>query len=211
MEELRSVIAKNISSLRQASGMTQAELAQKLNYSDKAVSKWERAESVPDVSVLRDIAFLFGVTVDYLLTMDHVTALPEPTLPERLSKRNHRFITAMSIVMVWLLATFLFVLIELLPYPATGHWMVFIYSVPISMIVWLVFNSIWFDARRNFLIISLLMWTTLASIHITFLPFNYNVWLVFVTGVPGQVIILLWSQLHRIKRPRKKKKAPKAE
>ncbi len=205
MEELRSTIAKNISSLRQASGMTQAELAQKLNYSDKAVSKWERAESIPDVSVLRDIAVLFGVTVDYLLTQDHVTALPETSLPQELNTRNHSFITAMSIVLVWLVATFLFVLIELLPYPATTHWMVFIYSVPISLVVWLVFNSIWFNARRNFLIISLLMWATLASIHISFLPFKYNIWLIFVTGIPGQIIILLWSKIRYIKRPRLRK------
>lgn len=210
MEELRSTIAKNISSLRQASGMTQAELAQKLNYSDKAVSKWERAESIPDVSVLRDIAILFGVTVDYLLTLDHVAALPETSLPEKLNTRNHSFITAMSVVLVWLVATFLFVLIELLPYPATNHWMVFVYSVPISIVVWLVFNSIWFNARRNFLIISLLMWTTLASIHISFLPFQHNVWLIFVTGIPGQIIILLWSKIRYIKRPRKMK-APKTE
>ena len=210
MEELRTTIAKNISSLRQASGMTQAELAQKLNYSDKAVSKWERAESIPDVSVLRDVALLFGVTVDYLLTLDHVASLPETSLPEKLSTRNHTFITAMSIVLVWLVATFLFVLIELLPYPAVNHWMVFVYSVPISIVVWLVFNSIWFNVRRNFLIISLLMWSTLASIHISFLPFQHNVWLIFVTAIPGQIIILLWSKIHYIKRPRKMK-APKAE
>ena len=210
MEELRSTIAKNISSLRQASGMTQAELAQKLNYSDKAVSKWERAESIPDISVLRDISVLFGVTVDYLLTLDHVSSLPEPPLSEKVSHRNHRFITALSIAAVWLLATFLFVLIELLPYPATGHWMVFIYSVPISILVWLIFNSIWFTARRNFLIISLLMWTTLASIHVSFLPFQHNIWLIFTTGIPGQIIILLWSNIRRIKRPRKNK-LPKPE
>ena len=210
MEELRSVIAKNISSLRQASGMTQAELAQKLNYSDKAVSKWERAESIPDVSVLRDLSVLFGVTVDYLLTSDHVAALPETTLPEKLANRNHSFITAMSIVLVWLVATFLFVLIELLPYPATGHWMVFVYSVPVSIVVWLIFNSIWFNSRRNFLIISLLIWTTLASIHVSFLPFQHNIWLIFITGIPGQVIILLWSKIRYIKRPRKMK-APKTE
>ena len=195
MEELRTTIAKNISSLRQASGMTQAELAQKLNYSDKAVSKWERAESIPDVSVLRDVALLFGVTVDYLLTLDHVSSLPETSLPEKLSTRNHSFITAMSIVLVWLVATFLFVLIELLPYPAVNHWMVFVYSVPISIVVWLVFNSIWFQPKLNYLIISLLMWSLLVTVQMTILPFGHNVWPIYILGIPAQIIIIIWSKL----------------
>ena len=71
MDELKNIIAENLQSLRRDAGMTQAALAEKLNYTDKAVSKWERGESVPDVAVLRDIADLFGVTVDYLLRSDH--------------------------------------------------------------------------------------------------------------------------------------------
>ena len=199
---------ENIKQLRKEKGITQESLAEQLGVSAQSISRWELSICYPDLEMLPSIANFFGVTVDYLLTLDHVTSLPEAVLPEKLSKQNHRFITAMSIVMVWLLATFLFVLIELLPYPATGHWLAFIYSVPISTVVWLVFNSIWFKSRRNFFIISVLMWTTLAAIHISVLPFHYNVWLVFVTGIPGQIIILLWSQLHRIKRP-KKNKLPK--
>ena len=67
MSDIKAIIAKNITALRQNHKMTQIELAEKLNYSDKAVSKWERGESVPDISVLKQIADLFGVTVDYLL------------------------------------------------------------------------------------------------------------------------------------------------
>ena len=53
MEDLKLIIAKNIVMLRRRDGMTQFELAQRLNYSDKAVSKWERGESVPDIAVLK--------------------------------------------------------------------------------------------------------------------------------------------------------------
>ena len=61
MEDIKSIVAENIASLRQAHGMTQLELAEKLNYSDKTISKWERAESSPDISVLAEMAALFGV------------------------------------------------------------------------------------------------------------------------------------------------------
>jgi transcriptional regulator with XRE-family HTH domain len=71
MEDYKRIIANNITELRKAVPLTQAELAEKLNYSDKAVSKWERGESIPDVIVLKQIAELFGVTVDYLLEDVH--------------------------------------------------------------------------------------------------------------------------------------------
>ena len=71
MQDWKFIIAKNITALRQNRKMTQAELAEKLNYSDKAVSKWERGESVPDVLVLKSIADMFGVSLDYLLEADH--------------------------------------------------------------------------------------------------------------------------------------------
>ena len=69
--DLKQTIAKNITALRQGRKMTQIELAEKLNYSDKAISKWERGESIPDVTVLKSIADLFGVTLDYLLQESH--------------------------------------------------------------------------------------------------------------------------------------------
>ena len=77
MEDLKSIIAENITALRKGSSMTQIELAEKLNYSDKAISKWERGESVPDITVLKAIADMFGVTVDYLLVREHIVECEE--------------------------------------------------------------------------------------------------------------------------------------
>ena len=75
----REIIAENIVTLRKNAGLTQAELAERLNYSDKAISKWERAEAVPDVLVLAQLAELFGVTVDYFLhTQDEMDAYLSP-------------------------------------------------------------------------------------------------------------------------------------
>ena len=56
MEELKDIIAHNLVAYRKAAGLTQAEIADKLNYSDKAVSKWERGEGMPDVAVLKTLA-----------------------------------------------------------------------------------------------------------------------------------------------------------
>ena len=201
MEDLKPVIAKNITLLRQNAKMTQIELAEKLNYSDKAISKWERAESIPDVSVLKSIADLFGVTVDYLLHSDNEPVAPnEETAVKTVRHRNHMVITSLSVLLVWFIATFCYVILDILGEQMALCWLPFLYAVPVSMIVWLVFNSIWFNTRRNYLIISLLMWTALISVVVSLLAAGFSAWTLLVLGVPGQVIILMWSRLQSTKK-----------
>lgn len=200
MDDLKMVIADNIATLRREAGMTQIQMAERLNYSDKAVSKWERGESIPDVAVLKELADLFSVSLDYLLEKEHpVKPEVKQTLRQRI--RNHGFITGICVLLVWLLATVAFVIVDIVA--ANGvqrQWLAFVYAVPVSMIVWLVFNSIWFNARRNFLIVSLLMWSVLAAIFVSFLAFGINVRQVFILGIPGQFIILMWSRIRRAKK-----------
>ncbi len=195
MVDLKPIIAKNISVLRQGHNMTQLELAEKLNYSDKAISKWERAESIPDITVLKEIADLFGVTLDYLVQAEHKAA-PVVTISKERRIKNHAFITIMSILLVWLVMTFSFVVIDIAVPTATAHWLCFVYAVPMSMIVWLVFNSTWFNSRRNFLIISLLVWSFLLAAYLTSFAFGKNYWQIFILGIPGQLIIFMWSRLR---------------
>ncbi len=202
MEDMKRTVAHNISTLRKHHGMTQLDLAEKLNYSDKAVSKWERGDSLPDILVLKNIADLFGVTVDYLITAEHDTPPPpadqgdgQPSAPRhRFPFRVHAVITGLSVLLVWLIATFLFFIFAYaLPDSLFGQLMPFVWAIPVSAIVWLVMNSIWFNRRRNYLIISLLMWSVLLGIYLTVLAFGVNLWLIFVLGIPGQAIIFMWS------------------
>ncbi len=192
MEDLKSIIAENITQLRKESGLTQLELAERLNYSDKAVSKWERAESLPDVGVLKQIADMFQVTVDYLLKADHTA---EKEMVARVSRRIHRnqsIITGISIVLVWLIATVVFFILEAATKIKPENLsLCYTYAIPATFVVWLVFNSMWFNQKRNFLIVSLLMWSCLGALFVTFLQFK--LYLMFVVGVPAQIIIFLWS------------------
>lgn len=197
MTDVKQTIAKNITALRQSHKMTQIELAEKLNYTDKAVSKWERAESIPDVIVLKTIADLFGVTVDYLLQEDHAPLLEPEIENPRCKHRNHTVVTVLSILLVWLVATLCFVSLDIICPEAKAKWLSFVYGVPVTMIVWLVFNSIWFNRRRNYLIISLLMWSVLASLFLTLTAVGYPLWKFFLLGIPGQIAILVWSKFQR--------------
>lgn len=196
MTDLKHIIAKNISDLRTAKGMTQIELAEKLNYSDKAVSKWERGESLPDITVFKKIAELFDVTIDYFVDPNN-DCKKIKQLHKKGTSRNHGFITGMAIILVWLIATIVYIFIDSLS-NSSVHWLSFVYAIPASMVVWLIFNSIWFNSRRNFLIISLLLWTLLAALFITLFVCNLSnirLWLIFVLGIPSQIIILFWSRI----------------
>lgn len=195
MEELKKVIGKNIIELRKKMGLTQAELAEKINYSDKAVSKWECGDAVPDIAVLKQLAEFLGVTVDYLLHESHEEQVV-PIHESNVTKRNKKIITALSVSLVWLVATLFFVIFDYTIPNFNANWLVFVYAIPVSFIVTLVFNSIWGKKRRNFAIITGLVWSFLACIYLTFLQFN--LWLIFMMGIPAQIIIILWSGIKKI-------------
>lgn len=204
MEDIKSIIAENIVQLRKRKGMTQIELAERLNYSDKAVSKWERGESVPDIGVLKTVADLFGVTVDYLITAEHedeVEAATETPIDDEGArikwKRKRLMITGMSVMLVWLVALLVFIPLDVAYNDIVWHFLAFAYAVPVSMLVWLVFNATWFDRRKNFLIISFMVWTLIVSIYLTVLALGYNIWQLYLLGIPGQLIIILWSKIGK--------------
>ncbi len=191
MEDIKPIIAKNIIQLRQKARMTQSDLAQRLNYSDKAISKWERGESVPDVTVLAAIAELFGVPLDYLIREDHEKV---PERPARDKDRDHRVITTLSVLLVWFVATLAYVVVDVVLPDCRFHYLAFFYAVPVSMIVWLVFNSIWGRKRRNYLIVSLLTWSALICVVLTLDALGIRAWQVLLLGIPGQISIWLWSR-----------------
>ena len=194
MKDIKTITAKNIAALRQSAGMTQLELAEKLNYTDKAVSKWERAESLPDVTTLVAIAQLFDVSLDRLI----LDEAPVAQIPSKKRRYDRAMITGVCLLLVWFVALLSFVLLTLLLPKAQMTWLTFVWAVPVTMILWLVLNSIWFRRRRNYLIISLLMWSALAAIHLTLLPFlGVRLWLIYLLGIPGQAAICLWSRFRR--------------
>lgn len=196
MEDLRRIIGRNIVLLRTNAHLTQAEFAEQLHYTDKAVSKWERGDSVPDIAVLKRIADLFGVTVDYLLH-EHEESEKVLLAEDVATKRhNHLLISLIAVIGVWFLAVFVFsVTYMAIRMPL---WQAFVSAVPISLIVALVFNSIWGRPRVNYLLISLLLWSALLTLYLLLL--SKNLWALFLIGIPGQVCVILCS---RIRRPRR--------
>ena len=190
MEDLKFITAANIISLRTKEGMTQAQLAELLNYSDKSVSKWERAEAVPDAYVIKHMSEIFGVSVDYLLSSHNDW---EPISQKQKRRYRSEIIVLISMVGIWTLAFFIFIIGWIL-----GHlfWMVFIYAIPISLITLLVFNSVWEDGKRNYYIISTLVASIFVMFYLALL--RWNPWQILLLIVPAELIVFL---AFRVKKP----------
>jgi transcriptional regulator with XRE-family HTH domain len=198
--EIRQNIAVNISAMRNAAGLTQAQFAEKLNYTDKAISKWERGESVPDIAVLWQISDMFGVTVDWLIT-DHGAAAQTPDAEAVIAgKKNRLLISLLSSVGVWFVATIVFIILQSIG--ADRVWLPFMWAVPATCIDLLVFNAIWGKYKINFLFISLIIWTLIGSTFVTIA--NPALWYMFIFGIPLQVATIFWSQIKIIIKPKKK-------
>ena len=207
-EKLKDLIGKNIASYRKCAGLTQAGLAEKLNYSDKAVSKWERGESIPDVITLAQLADLFEVTVNELVADPNI--LPEGTpgnlekamtqVSEKALKRkaNKNIILGLSSILVWFVALLAFVLLSTFPVTEKYCFLLFFYAIPANAIVALSLLSAWHDFRWNKALISAIAWGSLLSIHVSLLIFwNFNLWKIYLLGIPGQIAIGLWFRMYR--------------
>ena len=205
-DELRSRVGLNIARLRRERGLTQAELAERINYSDKAVSKWERGESCPDVPTVMAIADKLGVTVNELLSdpnelpansSSRVEKTMEKVVEKALKRKaNKKTILCLSSLLVWFVALFIYVVISSIG--LSRSWLAFFYAIPADCIVMLSLRSAWHDFRWNRALISGIMWGALVSIFATLLViWNINVWKIFLLGIPGQAAILLWFKLFR--------------
>lgn len=189
MEQFRKTVAKNIAELRVANGFTQFELGEKINYSDKAVSKWERGESVPDAYVLKKLAGIFEVSVDYLLE-EHPDDAKKPK-----ARNKYKTIMQISFLGTYTLALFVFIVLWLC---GITEWQIFVYAIPVSMVVLIVENALWGKRILSFLYISALVWGIIAAVYVAFL--SYNWWLLFILGIPAEIIIWLCFRLESRKR-----------
>lgn len=201
MKELREIIGKNLTTLRLEYKMTQAELAEKLNYTDKSVSKWENGDAMPPVDTLKSLADLYGVTLDYLVTENPDEGFRDNIYSAKENNLNKLIITLLATSLVWLIATLLYV--YAISLAGFAFWQVFIYAVPVTAIVLIVFNGIWGKRVFTFILISVLVWTTLLSVYIFFL--ENNPWAIFIIGIPLQIATVLWMQLKPKRKPKTNK------
>lgn len=193
-EDIKVTVANNLTALRKSRNMTQADVAKALNYSDKSVSKWEHADSLPDIAILSALCDMYGVTLDYLTHADPKEQAAMIKAKDKLTDGlgNRITIILMAITSVYMISTVVFVYSIL--YNGVHYWQAFLWGVPASALVLLYFNKIWMKGRYiKTLLLTLLCWSSLLCVYFL----DRNLWLVFILGIPVQIIILLASQLGK--------------
>lgn len=195
MKNLKQILTKNLIFLRKKANLKQSELAEKLNYSDKTVSKWENGEVMPSIEVLAQIAELYNVTIDSLVhPIDEQNFFPTPKKDE--SRRNKIIITLLSISVVWIVATLVYVYANIIS--RTNLWIIFVWAFPISFVIGIVFSALWANKKTTLTVISLLIWSLIFAFFLQF--WQYKLYALFLIGIPAQVVILLWGGLKRKKK-----------
>lgn len=193
MESLRKIIGSNLAELRKERKITQLELAEMFGYTDKAISKWEKGDTLPDVETLYQLASFYGVTIDYLtndIPLEEKEIITNPTKQTNI-KANRISIVLLSISLVWMLATICFVWIMV--FNSVNYYQVFIYAISLTAIVLILFNKTWGKRKYNFYIYTLFLWSLISSIYVGFL--QYNLWPLFLLGAPSQILIFLWARM----------------
>lgn len=199
-EKLKENIARNMTELRKANGLTQTEIAEKLTYSDKSVSKWERGDGLPDLLVLNKLAELYGVTFNDLVSDN----IPEPKTKSKLPHLTDRIIIPLLTVGgIFLLASFAFFALRFFGFEATKSALVFLYAIPVSCIPLIIFSCVWFGLTPRFISISALIWSTFVCIIVS-LSIESLKLLLISAGIMQFIVILCWIMCSRAKVRKKK-------
>lgn len=196
LSELKLISASNIIKLRTRAGLTQAELGEKLNYSDKTISKWERGEAIPDAYVLTQMAELFGVTVDYLLSSHDAWESPEQQEEEeqRQAERHYSInvIIAISVLGVWTMALTIFVMLWLFDIIL---WQTFVVALPVSILTYMVLICVFRRRKHLQFVIAAFVLSMFILLYFT-LPMQ-KPWQLFLIAVPAEVIVFLSCNIRR--------------
>jgi len=199
--DIKSVVANNLVRFRKLNKLTQLQVAEKINYSDKALSKWERGESLPDVCILKRLADIYKVELDDILH--------EETPREKLQdlSRNKVFISILSFLLVWLVAMITYVIFEMIAPGSFDTWLIFIYAFPISTIVILIFNNLWGNRIYNMVIVSCLDWGIALSLVLSLRSVAPTSWYLYFVAAIFELMVIIWYLLDLSKyRAEKKKK-----
>ena len=198
LEDLKLVAASNLINLRTAAGLTQADLGAKLNYSDKSISKWERGEAIPDAYVLTQMAELFGVSVDYLLSSHDAWEPPvAPEDPQRDVVYSTSAIIAIVVLGVWTLALTAFVTLWLAA--DLVRWKIFAAALPVSILAWMVLLCVFKRTHYLKYVVAVFVLSVFVAIYLLFL--NRNPWQIFMIAVLAEALVFLSFRVQ--KKPRK--------
>lgn len=200
MESITNIIAANLAYLRRKNNLTQQELAQKINYSDNAVSRWERGEATPSIETLQVIATFYDISISDLLKED-LSEIQKPENKEKLVQSI--LLVIFSVSVIWTLGAIVFLYSRMIDGPifffGKHRWLIFIFSIPISMLILQFFNKRMWRNKIATLLVHSGFWLSLITSIYLLLLFRYgtNLWPVFFLIIPIELAQVLWFFTRR--------------
>lgn len=203
MDELKETIANNLVQLRTQAKLTQLQLAETLNYSDKAVSKWERGEAIPDLRVLIQLAEIYHITVDDIISPP--SARKKPVRPKMHTGKKRLLISLLSAGLVWFIATGIFMIFYFIPATAANAWLTFVVAPFIMAIPLTVFSVRWGNWITNIIACSLIIWMAAVIFHVFVITYTefYKIYFIYIVAAVFQILIILWFTLKKISKRKK--------
>ena len=208
-EQIKNHFAKRLIELRKEKGITQLQLAESLNYSDKAVSKWERGESIPDAYTLLKIAKFFSVPLDFLLDCEYTppkedSAGTEKTDEKRIGRKKakHIFIPFISALGTYFIASVVFFIFKNIPSVQSYAPFAFQYATVAVFIVLTVFSSLWWKRIWQCVCVSGIIWSVGFCMTYPVFMENFKYFLI-PCAILQCICILIFVFVHFLQRDKK--------
>ena len=199
MKDVKLTVAKNLSMLRKKKGLTQAELAERLCYSDKAVSRWEHGETLPDINVLYELCSFYGITMNDLVDEQCDVCENDEQEQEKYARKYRTWLGISTSVVVWLAAVLMFTYTQVIY--GVGYWVAFVWAVPVSCVAMMYICRSVFNWVANFVFTSVCIWSAIAAMYLNML-FNHrvNLWTIFIIGIPLETLAFIWQKMKKYKK-----------
>lgn len=203
MENLKEIVSKNIVKLRKENNLTQVELAKKINFSDKAVSRWEKGEVLPDIETLQSLSEAFGVSLSSLLENK------EGSIRKNFSRPTKQEILSQSFLIceIWVIISVIYAYFNISQ--GRNVWQLFIWGIPATALALIVQSRKLKNNLTNFIYGTIFVWTLITSLFIHMI--QACPWYFFILGVPIQGLLIVryvfnYKQKNLIHLKKKKQK-----
>lgn len=200
MEE-KDIVAANLNFYRKKAGFSQLDLAKKLNYSNKNISKWENGETTPNIFILKKIADLYGITVDDLLCADTAESSLIVETKVKLEKRHksifNLFMLILANAIMFAVASLVIYILGIVNVTSFNKWLIYLYFTPLCFLSIAIYVKVLYKFAE-IISISAIGWLVCLSVYLSLLPVK-NIELIFILGAAYQFVVLCIAILINIK------------
>ena len=192
---IKEIISRNIVNLRKEKGLTQIELADALHYSNKAISKWEKGDSLPDAETLYEIAKFFNVSIEFLFT-NHDEVILNKEQANKIRKKEIIFYTSLVTIVGLLVYSFIALIFSIIPQLSKNNVITILLLDGAGVIAIILIIQICLKVKKYItLLLSLLIWNL--TIGLSLLFWEYSINYIYVIAILLQIIVIITPIFYR--------------